>query len=140
MPKTETVKHGYDHSRRDNPQYGPLDARTCTTYCVCGESFSYGPADLPTWSERVNAAFKALSAHEESFWAPVSGKIVPSYDVVSLIGEGVHTGLRKGSFEKDSHDLWQAIHDSRTGAWGQAVTYAIECLAMDGYVLVKVDK
>ncbi|HEX7720439.1 MAG TPA: hypothetical protein VF389_11585 [Woeseiaceae bacterium] len=42
------------------------------------------------------------------------------------IGEGVHAGLRKGTEAADSHELWRAIADSNTTAWGDACRFAVD--------------
>lgn len=68
---------------------------------------------------------------------------MPEYEEVdletatSLIGEGVHTGLRKGSEAPSSATLWRAISDSDDGAWDDALSFMVEGLASVGYVLCK---
>lgn len=54
-------------------------------------------------------------------------------DLAGNIGEGVHTGLRKGSEAEDSHTLWKAISDSDTSAWSDAVQFCAEGLDYMGY-------
>jgi len=66
----------------------------------------------------------------------------PTYEPVdvemarSLLGEGIHTGLRKGTDAPGAHDLWVAIHDS-TEAWSEAIDFAIWGLVSMGYELCK---
>lgn len=55
----------------------------------------------------------------------------------SLIGEGVHTGLRKGSEAPSSAKLWRAISESDDGAWGEAVRYCVWGLEQMGYAVCK---
>ena len=54
-----------------------------------------------------------------------------------LIGEGVHTGLRKGSEAKSSGPLWRAISESNDGAWSDALAYCMWGLESMGYVLCR---
>jgi hypothetical protein len=61
-------------------------------------------------------------------------------DFGSLIGEGVHAGLRKGSEAPSSHALWKAISESNDGAWGDAVDYCTWGIGYSGYHLVKGDE
>lgn len=44
--------------------------------------------------------------------------------IESLIGEGVHTGLRKACDSTASAIAWRAINNLPTGQWGQAVDFA----------------
>lgn len=41
----------------------------------------------------------------------------------SLVGEGLHTGLRKGSGAPSADGLWRAISQSADGAWSDALDY-----------------
>lgn len=54
-------------------------------------------------------------------------------EACSLLGEGVHTGLRKGSDASDSGTLWRAIFESKTTAWSDALDYAVWGLNEMGY-------
>lgn len=54
-------------------------------------------------------------------------------DLTSLIGEGVHTGLRKGTDAEDAHDLWTAISQSNTTAWSDAVEFCVSGLRTMGF-------
>jgi hypothetical protein len=54
----------------------------------------------------------------------------------SLLGEGIHTGLRKGSGAPEAPDLWQAISDS-PAAWSDALAYAVWGLGVMGYAVCK---
>lgn len=44
--------------------------------------------------------------------------------IAALIGEGVHTGLRKYCESKESGVAWRAIRDLPKGEWGSAVSMA----------------
>lgn len=57
----------------------------------------------------------------------------------SLIGEGVHTGLRKGSEAPSSTMIWSAISDSGDSAWDDALAFCVEGLESMGYHLFKVE-
>jgi hypothetical protein len=54
-----------------------------------------------------------------------------------LIGEGVHTGLRKGSEAPSSATLWRAISESNDGAWSDALAYCMLGLESMGFVLCR---
>jgi len=45
-------------------------------------------------------------------------------DAASVVGEGLHTGLRKGTDAPEAHDLWKAIQDSEQ-AWSDAIDYLL---------------
>lgn len=45
-------------------------------------------------------------------------------DGAALLGEGVHTGLRKGTDADDAAFIWRAIDMSKTTAWRDATTFA----------------
>lgn len=66
------------------------------------------------------------SAH----WEPLEDA-----EAAELIGEGIHTGLRKGTEAPSSILLWQAISDSDDGAWSEALTYLVQGLTYLGYKL-----
>lgn len=66
---------------------------------------------------------------KDELWAPVSLD-----EAQSLIGEGLHTGLRKGTEADGAHDLWVAINDS-AGAWDDALAYCMWGLESMGYKL-----
>jgi len=55
----------------------------------------------------------------------------------ALLGEGIHTGLRKGSEAPSSVGLWRAIDESDDGAWDDALRFAVDGLKMAGYRLVR---
>lgn len=57
----------------------------------------------------------------------------------SLIGEGVHTGLRKGTDAWNSGNTWRAIAAPESG-WSDAIHFAVEGLKGMGYRLCKVEK
>jgi len=58
-------------------------------------------------------------------------------EFASLLMEGVHTGLRKGTEAPSSSSLWKAIALSSDEAWGDACRYAVDGLKSMGYKLVK---
>ena len=64
-------------------------------------------------------------------WVPVDDN-----EAASLIGEGVHTGMRKGSDRPDSHTLWKAVQ-SHDDVWSDALAYCIDGLSSMGYALCK---
>lgn len=64
---------------------------------------------------------------------------VSDEDFKSLLGEGIHTGLRKGTDAPEAHDLWVAISES-SKAWGVAIAYAVWGIKYMGYKLVKEEK
>ena len=68
----------------------------------------------------------------------IVGKTVDRETVLSLLGEGIHTGLRKGSDAPSAPRLWDAIRGSKDGAWGDALDYALWGLRYMGYDVVKV--
>jgi hypothetical protein len=55
----------------------------------------------------------------------------------SLIGEGIHTGLRKGSEAPSSATLWRAIAESDDSAWEDAVAFCLWGLEYSGYAICK---
>lgn len=62
-------------------------------------------------------------------WKPVDHKAA-----VSHIGEGVHTGLRKGAGAPGSPELWKAIADNDE-AWHDAVEFFVYGLEYMGMAL-----
>jgi hypothetical protein len=75
-------------------------------------------------------------ATEES--TTVIGTAVPDETLLSILGEGIHTGLRKGSDAPSADKLWQVISDSEDSAWGDALAFALWGLRKMGYDIVKV--
>jgi hypothetical protein len=67
-------------------------------------------------------------------WTPVSDE-----DAASLIGEGLHTGFRKGTDAPESAGLWQAI-DRSDRAWPEALAFLISGLKSMGYQLCERDE
>jgi hypothetical protein len=63
-------------------------------------------------------------------WEPLE-----SAEAAELIGEGIHTGLRKGGEAESSVDLWKAISESEDSAWSDALTYMVDGLEYMGYKL-----
>lgn len=68
----------------------------------------------------------------------IKGEVVDHETAVSLIGEGVHTGLRKGSEARNSGILWRGISNSTDSSWSDAVNYCLYGLESMGYKIVKV--
>jgi hypothetical protein len=65
---------------------------------------------------------------------------VSDEDFASLLMEGVHTGLRKGSEAPMSGPLWNAISKavySDDTSWGDACRFAVYGIKYMGYKLVK---
>jgi len=62
---------------------------------------------------------------------------VSTEELGEQIAVGVHTGLRKGSDEPSSGDLWKAINDSTDEAWGQAAHFCADGLKYMGYTITK---
>ncbi len=58
-------------------------------------------------------------------------------EAVSLIAEGVHTGLRKGTDAPGSSAAWRAIANPSSG-WEDACRFAVSGLEFMGYAIVKV--
>jgi hypothetical protein len=73
----------------------------------------------------------ATETTETATWVPVSKK-----DARSIIGEGVHTGLRKGTDADGAHELWDAIHKSDE-AWSDALEFFVWGLDQMGMALCK---
>lgn len=57
-------------------------------------------------------------------------------EAASIIGEGLHTGLRKGTDAPEAHDLWVAISESGE-AWTDALDYLLYGLDVMGLALCK---
>jgi len=70
----------------------------------------------------------------------VVGRTLGTDILQSLLGESVHSGLRKGSDAPSSGPLWWVIHQSRDGAWDDALAFAISGLRYMGYDIVKVER
>ena len=51
--------------------------------------------------------------------------VIGHNELRSHIGEGVHTGLRKGGDAPSAPDLWKAIGDSDDSAWSDAVDFCV---------------
>lgn len=59
-------------------------------------------------------------------------------DAISMLGEGIHTGLRKGTEAPGSHAAWKSIGAENSG-WSEAVAFALWGLHEMGYAIVKVN-
>lgn len=55
-------------------------------------------------------------------------------EALSLLGEGIHTGLRKGTDAANSTATWKAIADS---GWDDALKFFLDGLDFMGYAIVK---
>lgn len=64
-------------------------------------------------------------------WVPVDEGVT-----MSVIGEGLHTGLRKGSDAPEAPALWNAIQASDQ-AWTDALMYLVWGLAEMNFALCK---
>lgn len=82
-------------------------------------------ATLALWG---NGPWKVLTP------APVE---IPADEAMSILGEGIHAGLRKCSDAPEAPDLWLAISNSGR-AWSDALSYAVWGLEYMG--LVKKEK
>lgn len=63
-------------------------------------------------------------------WEPIEDG-----EAADLIGEGIHTGLRKGTEADSAGDLWNLISKTDDGAWTDALAYLIDGLKYMGYQL-----
>lgn len=61
---------------------------------------------------------------------------VPDDEAKSLLGEGIHAGLRKGTDAENSGKTWNAIADEQSG-WSDALAYALWGLDYLGYAICK---
>ncbi len=64
-------------------------------------------------------------------WAPIEDDMA-----ISLLGEGIHTGMRKGrELDSEASDrLWKMIaHDGTGEAWTAALEYGVWALREMGY-------
>jgi hypothetical protein len=64
-------------------------------------------------------------------WVPV-----PDDEAAEVLGEGIHTGLRKGTDAKSSHAAWKAI-DADDSGWSEALAFALWGMDQMGYKLCK---
>lgn len=55
---------------------------------------------------------------------------------LSVLGEGIHTGLRKGTDAPEAHDLWVAISNSDR-AWSDALKFFLYGLDVMGMAICK---
>ena len=76
------------------------------------------------WHRAARAQANAAPELAEALRQAV--KVIEMFKDPSTLAEGVHTGLRKGTDASDSTMLWNAIANSRTSAWGDAIRYAID--------------
>lgn len=87
-----------------------------------------------------------LSTHGLMLWSNEPWKVlvpapveIAADETVSILGEGIHTGLRKGTDAPEAHDLWMAISNS-DNAWSDALGYAVWGLGYMGLALVRKEK
>jgi hypothetical protein len=64
---------------------------------------------------------------------------VDDREAASILGEGIHTGLRKGTDAPEAPDLWTAIAKSDE-AWSDALNFAIWGMNEMGYRVCRVDE
>lgn len=62
--------------------------------------------------------------------------IASQSEVASILGEGLHTGLRKGTEAPEAHPLWLAIRDSER-AWSEALDFLVDGLDQMGLALCR---
>jgi hypothetical protein len=55
-------------------------------------------------------------------------------DLASIIGEGIHTSLRKYVDSPQSTRAWQAIHDLPDGEWGVVCQVVAEHLIANKWI------
>lgn len=65
-------------------------------------------------------------------WEPLNDD-----EAADQIGQGVHTGLRKGTDAPSAAVMWSAINDSNDGAWAAALDFAIYGLRSMGIRLCR---
>lgn len=53
-------------------------------------------------------------------------KVIEQFRDPDCLGEGVHTGLRKGTDEPGALKIWEAIASTNSSAWREAVEFAID--------------
>jgi hypothetical protein len=61
---------------------------------------------------------------------------IPEEEIRSLIGEGLHTGLRKGTDAPGANALWTAIADSDQ-AWSDALRFLVRGLEVMGLAVCR---
>jgi len=74
--------------------------------------------------ERLAKSLEATRDPEVGTGADTKYTPLPRAECASIIGEGLHTGLRKGSDDPQTPDLWSAIHDAGQ-AWSDALAYVV---------------
>jgi hypothetical protein len=97
--------------------------------------------------ETADEALAAIDDHQYKPWDQSVPEEVTADDKTwrllsddefgELLGESVHTGLRKGVDGKGSADAWQAIRRMSDGGWGEAIGWAVGCLRYMGYRLAE---
>lgn len=60
-------------------------------------------------------------------------KPVPREDAMSLIGEGLHTALRKIADSEEAAVAWKAIYDMDSEEWSGYLAFLIEGMRYTGY-------
>jgi hypothetical protein len=56
-------------------------------------------------------------------------------EAVAMLGEGLHTGLRKAADSDAADRAWQAIHDMPDGEWSAVVGFVVDGLGSMGVTL-----
>jgi hypothetical protein len=55
-------------------------------------------------------------------------------DWCSILGEGIHTGFRKGTDHPRAHDYWKLIAEMPGELWGDVLAWTVECLQDMGLI------
>jgi hypothetical protein len=58
-------------------------------------------------------------------------------DWMSMIGEGLHTGFRKGSDHPENMKYWKIIQEMPTELWDDALRYLVSGLEYSGVIEVR---
>ena len=69
---------------------------------------------------------------EKVEWTPASDA-----DSLALIGEGLHSGLRKIGDTKEAADAWAAIHNMAPGEWTKYLEWTLWGIRESGYDICK---
>lgn len=66
----------------------------------------------------------------------VTGTVPPDDEIISMVGEGIHAGIRKGTDAPEAPALWTAISESG-GAWSEALSFFLWGMRYSGWEIVK---
>lgn len=61
-------------------------------------------------------------------------------DLMSVLGEGIHVGFRKGTDHPQSHEYWMMIAGMPDELWGEVLGYVVDGLVAMKIVEVKPDE